>query len=340
MFRIGSNVSPWPTRWKWLRRLLTLLFFAAVAWLLYRRGREMDWNEVWMSVQAFDPLTLLTGLAFTLLAYLAFGSYDLLARRHLRHQVPAPRVLAIAMVAYALNVNLGALVGGWASRFRLYSRVGLSASTTTQIIGLGILSNWSGYMLVGGLVFAFAPPQLPQAWFLSAWMPLIGMAMLSVLAVYLLWCAFQPGRRWKIRRFKLRTPTLAFASLQLAAAVLHWLATCMVIGVFLPGDLAFSTVLGVLLMSSMAGAALHIPAGLGVIEAVFVGVLGDRFPPTQILGALIAYRACFYLAPLLLALVAFPVLEWRGRRPAAGSRPAPQRAAAPRSRIPLSQYPG
>lgn len=303
------------TRWTWLRRLLTLLFFGAIAALLYRRGRGMDWEAVWMSVRAFDLTTLAIGLVYSLFAYLAFASYDLLARWHLRHALPAPRVLAIAMVAYAMNLNLGALVGGWASRFRLYSRAGIGAGTTTQIIGLGILSNWSGYVLLGGLVFTFAPPQLPQAWALNpTTLPLIGVAMLLALGLYLLLCALKPGRRWKLGRFALRVPTPRFAALQLAASVTHWISMGLVLSCFLPAELAFTSALGVLLMSSMAGAVLHVPAGLGVIEAVFVGALGDRYPVAQLLGALLAYRACFYLVPLVLALLAFAVMEWRGRR--------------------------
>lgn len=313
------------SNWKWIKWLLASLFFGAVGWLLYSRGREMDWTAVWASVRAFDLPTLATGLAFTLLAFLAFGCYDLLAKRHLRHPVPTPRVLAIAMVAYALNLNLGALVGGWATRFRLYSRVGVNAATTTQIIGMGLLSNWTGYVLIAGLVFAFAPPVLPESWALSSGMlPLIGGGLLTALTAYLLLCAFRPGQRWKVRRLELRAPTLAFAGMQLAASTVHWLATCMVISTFLPDELAFTTILGVLLMSSIAGAAMHIPAGLGVIEAVFVAALGDRVPAAQLLGALLAYRATFYLAPLLLGLAVFPVLELRGRKPGAGVGASPR----------------
>lgn len=318
------------TRWRWIKWPLALAFFSAVGWLLYRRGRDMDWSEVWTSILALDALTLSTGLVFTLLAYLAFGSYDLLSKRHLGHHVPAPRVLAIAMVAYALNINLGALVGGWASRFRLYSRVGVRATTTTQIIGLGVLGNWTGFLLIAGLVFSFAPPELPQAWALSSGMlPVIGLLLLAALSMYLLLCALKPGQRWKIRRFKLRAPTPQMAGLQLAAASVHWLSMGMVVDTFIPGDLPFTAVMGVLLMSSIAGAAMHIPAGLGVIEAVFVAMLGDQFPPAQVLAALLAYRATYYLTPLLLGLIAYPILEFRRIRVPADSRPESPRLKAP-----------
>lgn len=313
------------TWWKRIKWLLALAFFATVAWLLYSRGREMDWSEVWTSLRAFDLATLAKALAFTALAFLAFGSYDLIAKRHLRHTVPAPRVLAIAVVAYALNVNLGALIGGWASRFRLYSRVGISPATTTQIIGLGLLSNWSGYVLIGGLIFTLAPPQLPASWPVGSHMlPFIGGALLIAITLYLALCAFKPGQLWKIRRFELRAPPLHLAALQLLVSAIHWLAVCMVVSSFLPDELAFTTVMGVLLMSSIAGAAMHIPAGLGVIEAVFVAALGDRYHAAQLVGALLAYRATFYLAPLLLSLAAYPFLEIRSGRRDGKPAAAPQ----------------
>ncbi|MGQ0699853.1 MAG: lysylphosphatidylglycerol synthase domain-containing protein [Panacagrimonas sp.] len=311
--------------WKLIKWVLAVMFFGAVGWLLYSRGREMDWGEVWASVRAFDALTLATGLGFTLLAYLAFGTYDLLSKRHLKHDVPAPRVLTIAMASYALNLNLGALVGGWAARIRLYSRVGVDAAMSAQIIGMGLLSNWTGYVLIAGLVFTISPPELPETWALSSSMlPFIGGALLLLLSAYLLVCALKPGHVWKIRSFELRAPTLRFAGLQLGVSAVHWLSTCMVISSFLPGELAFTTVLGVLVMSSIAGAAAHIPAGLGVIEAVFVAALGDRFPPAQLLGALLAYRATFYLAPLLVALIAYPFLEMRGRARQGEALPEPR----------------
>lgn len=300
--------------WRWIRRGLAAGFFVALAWLLYSRGRDMDWPAVWASLGTYELATLGISLAFAVLAYLAFGGYDLISRRQVGHHVPASRTLAIGMVAYALNLNLGALVGGWATRFRLYSRSGVDAGTTTRIIGFGILSNWSGYLLVAGVVALLVPPQLPERWALSTnLLPLIGTGLLLLLAAYLALCALKPGDVLRLRRLEIRIPRLRVAALQIGVSVIHWLSTCMVMFVLLPESLSFTTVLGVLLMSSIAGAAMHIPAGLGVIEAVFVAALGDRIPVPQILAALLAYRATFYLIPLLLGLLAFPVLEWRAR---------------------------
>ena len=57
----------------------------------------------------------------------------------------------------------------------------------------------------------------------------------------------------------------------------------------------------------------HIPAGIGVLEAVFVAMLGHAVPPTQVIAALLAYRALYYLGPLLVAIALYLGIEFRGR---------------------------
>ena len=308
--------------WHTARWLLALAFFFAVGSLLFTRLRRMDWSRVWESIQSYDATTIIAGLLCTTVAYLAFASYDLLSKHHLGHKVRSPRVLAIALVAYSLNLNLGPLIGGWASRFRLYSRVNIGPATTTQIIGLGMLSNWSGYVLLGGLVFTFAPPVLPAAWEIGPqFMQPIGVALLLLISGYLAVTAWRPRRSWKIRGYELRAPSIGLALAQLSAGTVHWLATGSIMAVFMPDGLAFTDILGVLLLSSMVGAATHIPGGLGVVEGVFVAVFGERFDPALLIGALFAYRASFYLAPLVLGVAAYPFLEIRRRQDTSATSP-------------------
>jgi glycosyltransferase 2 family protein len=63
----------------------------------------------------------------------------------------------------------------------------------------------------------------------------------------------------------------------------------------------------------VASAIAHIPAGIGVLEAVFIALLGHEVPQPQMLAALLAYRACYYLGPLLVAIAGYTVLETRRR---------------------------
>ncbi len=76
----------------------------------------------------------------------------------------------------------------------------------------------------------------------------------------------------------------------------------------------YPTVLMVLLVAAIAGVVTHVPAGLGVLEAVFIALLAGQVPAPTLLGVLLAYRALYYLAPLALAVPLFLVMEIRHRR--------------------------
>jgi len=70
----------------------------------------------------------------------------------------------------------------------------------------------------------------------------------------------------------------------------------------------------VLLISSIAGVIIHIPAGIGVLEAVFLALLrGEHAGHGQIIAALLAYRVLYFIVPLLLALVLYLWLESRAK---------------------------
>ena len=71
------------------------------------------------------------------------------------------------------------------------------------------------------------------------------------------------------------------------------------------GRVGYLEVLGALLLSAVAGLLAHVPAGLGVLEAVFVATLAGALPATEVLAAVLVYRAVCYLLPLALALPAF-----------------------------------
>ena len=97
-------------------------------------------------------------------------------------------------------------------------------------------------------------------------------------------------------------------------AATNWALMAALLHALLPDALSYPTVLGVLLLASVATAMAHIPAGIGVLEAVFIALLGHLVPQPQLLAGLLAYRAFYYLGPLLLAVGAYLAFEARGRR--------------------------
>jgi uncharacterized membrane protein YbhN (UPF0104 family) len=104
------------------------------------------------------------------------------------------------------------------------------------------------------------------------------------------------------------------ALLQLAMSCANWSLIGGVIWFLLQGAVGYPHVLAVLLVAAVAGVVTHVPAGLGVLEAVFVALLAHQVPEATLLGALLAYRGLYYLLPLTVATLGYLATEVRARR--------------------------
>jgi uncharacterized membrane protein YbhN (UPF0104 family) len=309
----AQRQRPW---WPWLRKALWLAFFALVGYLIVGQARHIDWPQVRETLRALPLPVLLAAGGLAALSHLLYATFDLLGRRAVGHRLPVPTVMAVTFVSYAFNLNLGALLGGAASRYRLYGRLGLDELQTTRILALSMATNWVGYLLLGGLAFALFPPALPADWEIGDAVLQVAGALLAAVAIaYVAACAFLRRRSLTLRGHRFALPSGRMALLQLTLSCLNWAAIAATIFVLLQGRVDYATVLTVLLLAAVAGVVTHVPAGLGVLEAVFVALLGAQVAPAQLIGTLLAYRAIYYLAPLALAVVVFLILELRHRKP-------------------------
>ncbi|ERH50538.1 lysylphosphatidylglycerol synthase domain-containing protein [Ectopseudomonas chengduensis] len=308
------NVAPNNPWMRWGKRALTLFFLLAVPALLYMLARNLDWGEVRQALSDYSMQTLLVGALIACASYLVFGCYDLLGRHYSRHHLPARQVLPVAMVCYAFNLNFTTWIGGVAMRYRLYMRLGLSASTVTRILSLSLLTNWTGYMALAGVIFSLRLVQLPDNWGLGmTGLQLLGFALLGVVSAYVGICAFSRQRVWHLRERSITLPSLRMAVMQIVLGASNWSLMAALIYWLLPEGAAYTSVLGVLLISCMAAVVAHIPAGLGVLEAVFLALLQHQYSQASLIAALLAYRVLYYLLPLLLASATYLVLEKRAK---------------------------
>ena len=318
-----------PAAWRTAGRLAPWALALLVLGLLARQAQGMDWSEVWHALHRQPPVGLAGAAGLALLSHALFASYDLVGRHETRHRLSAPHTLGIAAVCYAFNLNFGALVGALALRLRLYTRAGLRASTAARVIVLGVATNWLGYAVVGGLALALAPPPLPpQLPFSATDVRLLGVALLLPGLAYLGLCRWSRRRHFTLRGHRFDLPAGRIALWQLAVSALNWSLMGAIVWVLLQQRVDYPTVLAVLLLAAVAGVLTHVPAGLGVLEAVFVACLGTQVAPGQLLAALLSYRAVYYLLPLAYALPAYALGEM-GTRPsgAIGRRLRPDDAA-------------
>ena len=303
---------PW---WPHVKKWGGAIFLLVVVALLAHYAHTIDWPKVKESVLALPRQVLLQGFAFAVLSHFVYSMMDLVGRRYTGHHMGKRQVMLVSFICYAFNLNLGSLVGGIGLRYRLYGNHGVRYGNITRIVTMALITNWIGYILLAGLVFTIAPLELPRNFRIdSEQLRLVGVVLLAVAVVYTGLCGLSRQRSWTIRGHEVELPTLRMALAQFGISCSHWAAMAAVPWSLLHGAVDYPTALSVMLIAAMAGVMLHVPAGLGVTEAVFVALLSDKVPTHQLLGALLAFRAIFYLAPLLVGGLLYAKLEMRGRK--------------------------
>jgi len=289
--------------WSWLKRILTLVFFAVVAFVLYQKGSQIEWAKVLELLRKTPINTLATGIVLSFLCYIAYGCFDLFGRYFFKVKLNVFKTVLIGCISFASNLNLGAIIGSVAFRYRLYSRVGVDNADVTRILSVSVATNWLGYVLLAGGLFLSGAIDPPDNWAIGKQL-LQGLGAIFVLLIcfYLYLCAFSSKREITLRARTFTLPSLKMALLQFAVSCTHWSLMAAVIYQFFAGEVSFATVYAVLLVSGIAAAVSHIPGGLGVLEAVFLALLSGQVEDSQILASVFAYRCVFYLAPLSVAL--------------------------------------
>lgn len=312
---LTARLAPLRPYWPWLKRVGITLFFGLIAWLLITEARRMDWPAVLNAGRQVPLQTLLLAAGLSAISHLLYSGFDLLGRQQTGHTLRTPTVIGVTFVSYVFNLNLGSLVGAFALRYRLYGRLGLRYGVITRVLAFSMLTNWLGYVLLAGLLFSVWPPPLPLGWQVgSAGLRVVGVGMLLVGAAYLAACVFSQRRRFRVRGHRLTLPAARMALLQAAMSLTNWLLISSLIYVLMPTGVPWLQVASVLLLAAIAGVISHVPAGLGVLEAVFIGLMGSVVPQPQLLASLLLYRAFYYLLPLGLATLLYLGMEASARR--------------------------
>ena len=301
--------------WPWAKRLLTLAFFVLVALLLWRYGRNVGWDDVLTSVRDTPRPALLAAVALAAASHLLYSCFDLLGRHYTGHSVRTLTVMTVSFISYAFNLTLGSIVGGVAFRYRLYSRLGLDNGVITRVVTMSMLTNWLGYMLLGGMLFVLHPLALPPSWRMgNHGLQWVGALLVGLLIGYVVACIRAGGRRWDVRGHEIYLPQFRMAVLQLTMSCINWSLMAGIVYVLLQQKVPYTDVLTVLLVAAIAGVLAHVPAGLGVFEFIFVALLSHQVSEGRLLAALVGYRAIYYIGPMLIAAMAYLAFEFKARR--------------------------
>ncbi|WP_257389278.1 lysylphosphatidylglycerol synthase transmembrane domain-containing protein [Tahibacter caeni] len=297
-------------------RVLGFGLFAVTAWLVAEIVRETDWPAVLAALRRREAADLVLIAALALASHALYGCIDVIGARALRLRLPRRRVWLTATGSYACNLNLGSLVGAAALRFKLYGRQGVAAADISRMIAISVAANWMGHLALFATLPLWGGLAVLARWTGRA--GALGLCLVAAAAVALYLLACWRAREWNVRGYRFRFPRWRLGLSQIAVAAANWALIGAVLQRCLGDGADYAATLAALLIAAVAGAAVHVPGGWGVLDYVILKSLAGSLDAHRIVAGVLVYRAAYYLLPLALAALS---IAWLLRR-------APPSAAA------------
>jgi phosphatidylglycerol lysyltransferase len=299
---------------RWVPALVAAAVAALALGVLHRELRAYRLHDITARIAALPTGRVVLACALTILGFAVLAGYDALALRYLGRRLSPRRIAFASFVGYAFSQLLGyTLLTGGSIRYRLWSRWGLSAVEVARAVAFDIVTSWLGVVALGGVTLMLASRTASIG--LDVRLDLriaIGAMLIVIVLCYLAWNVAR--RPLVIRGWRVAPPGPALALAQLGLSSLDWLLAASVLFALLPATrLPAAAFFEAYLLAQVAGIVSQLPGGIGVFESVLVLLLRPYIPAPDILGALIAYRAVYYLAPFAIASLALGTLELRRR---------------------------
>jgi uncharacterized membrane protein YbhN (UPF0104 family) len=303
----------------------SLLFVVAIGMYFVLKAKVQKLNITWDGVRqaignvAYTSILLAVGI--TILNFILLTGYDLIAVRYLKKNLPIRRIMAGAVIGYALSNIFGWLIGGNAIRYRLYSKWGFSLVEIVTFISILSITFWLGLFLLAGIAFVALPVNLPQD--IASELPfrpsVLGWIFLGCVGAYLTVSAFvRKPLRWKDS--VLAMPPFRLSLSQLVVSAGDFALASLVLYVLLPSSvraeeaITFPTVMVAYLAAMIVVVIVHVPGGFVVLEAIILHMMPDE-AALSVTAALILFRIIYYFIPAAVAAVLYFYIELT-RKPA------------------------
>ncbi len=284
--------------------LMGAFLFSLTIYVLHQELKAYRIHDVLRAIERLPVSHLLLALIFTVFGYLALTLYDVLAFVYIGRRLPYPKIAVTSFIGYAFSNTIGfSFLSGGSVRYRLYSAWRLSAPDIARIVAFCTITGWLGFFTLGGIALLVEPSSLGTLLHLPfhATHP-VGVFFLLGVSAYGLACIVRKAPI-RFREAELRLPRPWLVGLQLAAACLDLSLAAAVLYMVLPAEavLSYPAFLGVFIVAIVAGLVSQVPGGLGVFETLIIVMLSDKIPASGLLGSLLAFRAIYYLLPLIAA---------------------------------------
>lgn len=317
--------------WRRLLSVLTggcLLFLAL--WVLHRWAAHVTLEDLWRELAEIGPAQVGLATGFTALSFVALIGYEYYAVRFTRRHLPLATVALYSFITQSISHAAGfAIFVGATVRYKLYGGRGFGFVDVAKIQLYFTTTFGLGVVTLGGVALAVDPVPLATAVGTSVllWRLIGGALLLAVAGVVFTGAVMH--RRYRIFGHLIDLPDTPVTLLLIALGVGDLLGVAATLHVLLPPELGlgFFETLSIFVAAITFGLVSHVPGSLGVFEgAVVLLVAPAPGLAAALIGALVAFRAIYYMLPLVLGAMAFAGVELSRWRAGAG-RSAPRLAA-------------
>jgi uncharacterized membrane protein YbhN (UPF0104 family) len=293
---------------RWLAPLVALLLVALAVFLLSRTLGQYRLEEIAAALSTISASHFALMVAFAAASYLALTGFDWLALRYVGRKLSYPKVALASFCSLSLGHNIGfAALSSGAIRYRFYTRWGASPGDVAKIVVFCGITVGLGLMILGGCAtlvrydLASRVTGLPEVACIS-----VGITCLATAAAYVVLSVWRREpfrvRHWTV---EIPPPRLALAQVVIGPINFAFVAACLYHALAAAGTVTYLEVAAVYVIANVTSLISHVPGGLGVIETVVRYLL----PNATVIGALIAFRAIYFLLPLCLGGALFGLTE-------------------------------
>jgi glycosyltransferase 2 family protein len=293
---------------RWLAPLIALVLVAVACFLLFRTVSQYRLEEITEALATISARHFALMIACAAASYVSLSGFDWLALRYVGQQLAYPKVALASFCSLSLGHNIGfAALSSGAIRYRFYTRWGASAADVGKIIVFCGLTVGLGLMILGGFAtlirydLASRVTGLPHGGCVA-----LGLACLAAALGYVALSAWR-RKPFKVNRWTVQMPPLRLAIGQVVIGPVNFafVAGCLYHALAAAGDVTYLEVAAVYVIANVTSLITHVPGGLGVIETVVSYLL----PNAKVIGALVAFRAVYFLLPLMIGGPLFGLTE-------------------------------
>ena len=299
---------------KYLAIAFGIFIFTLALHSLEHSLKGYRYHEITGNLGKIPLKNILFAIILTIVGYLTLSGYDFLATRYIKKPLSIGKNILVSFLSYSVGNNFGfGTLGTSAIRYRLYSAWGYSAIDIAKIIAFSGVTFWIGFFTLSSFTFFYSHLEILKEIHLPITdaRPVAFVFILVVLGYLTFTLVFKKALRF--RGYEFEAPKFRVAISQTLLATLDWFMAGTTLFVLLPANASISLphFLAIFLFAQMAGIISHIPAGIGVLEAVIILYFSQTgISAPNILGSILIYRLIYYIFPLVISILTIATYEF------------------------------